>query len=584
MKADRKEGAVPRDRGVRAGVDLGNGPSEGESLEVLLVEDTPEDLRLLTGLVSAKGYRVYAYPDAEGGWKHFLEHRPAVAIVDWILPGMDGLELCRRIRGVAGGEECVVLVVTVRVSPEDLEEALRAGADDFVPKPLDPTLFQVRLAVAARTARTRRERMQALRELERRTRESSLLFRISEITLRSGDFRELLEAVLDEIQRVTGVQVLMVEEFQSGTAHLRPLVFRGLDPPPPPSFPLGESPASQAVETGKMVLKRNFPGSRWLGPHPPHLRGLEWLLFVPLISEGVTLGVMTLGGREGTPPPADLPSWGEGVGQALASFLARREAEEALRQGQEEALALAFELEKANRELEAFAYSVSHDLQAPLKTIQGFAHSLQRDFADRLPVEAQDYVRRILEGGRKMELLIRDLLAYSRVSSGEVALVEVGVRQVVKEAIEQVAGHLVESEAAVEVQGGDETVLAQPTLLGQALANLLSNAAKFTRPGVPPRIRVSWERRGPYLHLEVEDNGTGIPKEQQERIFRMFERLPSSRSRPGTGVGLALVRRAVERMGGRVGVESEPGKGSRFWLELAVPVPPEADQRLRRKR
>jgi len=167
-----------------------------------------------------------------------------------------------------------------------------------------------------------------------------------------------------------------------------------------------------------------------------------------------------------------------------------------------------------------------------------------------------------------MDRLIRDLLAYSRVSRMEMRPAPVDLREVVQEALAQLEAAIQEREAQIAVVEPLPSVLAHRSVLAQVVENLLSNAVKFVAQGVRPRVRVWAEGHGDWVRLWVEDNGIGIAPEHQERIFRVFERLHGVEAYPGTGVGLAIVRKGIERMGGRVGVESEVGQGSRFWIEL----------------
>ncbi|GFO53734.1 hypothetical protein GMSM_07410 [Geomonas sp. Red276] len=225
------------------------------------------------------------------------------------------------------------------------------------------------------------------------------------------------------------------------------------------------------------------------------------------------------------------------------------------------------QLEEINSELDSFAHSVSHDLRAPLRAMRGFAEVL---LEDGTLDESQriEYLRKILAAAQGMDLLIQDLLAYSRLSRQQIRLETVSLSQVVAEALRQldlVAGG---KQYRLEVRGELPAVVGHRTVLVQVLLNLLTNAIKFVPGGVNPRLRVSAEQGERHCRLYVEDNGIGIPAEQQERIFDIFERLNPIESYPGTGVGLAIVRRAVNRLGGRIGVESRVGEGSRFWIEL----------------
>lgn len=225
-------------------------------------------------------------------------------------------------------------------------------------------------------------------------------------------------------------------------------------------------------------------------------------------------------------------------------------------------------LQEANEELEAFAYSVSHDLRAPLRAMEGFAQALLEDHAEQMEPQAQDYARRIFEAAQRMDSLILDLLAYSRVSRMEMRRGPVKLETALQEALTDLAAEIAQKGAQVTVEEPLPRVLAHRSVLIQVLENLLSNAVKFVASGVQPCVRVWAQPRGDRVRLWVEDNGIGIAPEDQERIFRVFERLHGIEAYPGTGIGLAIVRKGVERMGGQVGVESEVGQGSRFWIEL----------------
>ncbi len=225
-------------------------------------------------------------------------------------------------------------------------------------------------------------------------------------------------------------------------------------------------------------------------------------------------------------------------------------------------------LETANAELEAFAYSVSHDLRAPLRTVQGMAIALTEDFGDKLEPGARDYLERIGTASQRMDRLIRDLLEYSRISRVDFELGPVDLREVVVEAQEGIGHQEGSVLPEIQVQETFPPVRANRTLLTQVMANLLSNAVKFVGPGVQPRVEVSAREVGKSVRLSVQDNGIGIPPEHREKIFRVFERLHSSDQYPGTGIGLAIVQKAVARMQGSLGFESVPGEGSCFWIEL----------------
>lgn len=226
------------------------------------------------------------------------------------------------------------------------------------------------------------------------------------------------------------------------------------------------------------------------------------------------------------------------------------------------------ELIAANQELDSFSYSISHDLRAPLRAMQGFSEALLEDYGDRLDATGRDYAERILGAGRQMDTLVQDLLAYSRLVRAEITLVPVALESAVDEAIAPLELHVKERGGEIVVERPLGRVLAHRVVLGQIVTNLLANAVKFTKPGTPPQVRVHGERRGERRRLWVEDRGIGIAPQHQERVFRPFERLHGVQDYPGTGIGLAIVQKGASRLGGQAGVESEPGVGSRFWVEL----------------
>jgi signal transduction histidine kinase len=196
-----------------------------------------------------------------------------------------------------------------------------------------------------------------------------------------------------------------------------------------------------------------------------------------------------------------------------------------------------------------------------------FSRLLQNEYAPGIPDEGRDYLERIATSAERLDRLIQDVLSYSRISRAELPLESVDPEKLAHETLRSYS-HLQQSGATIFVQAGMPRVAANGAALTQCLANLLSNAIKFVPPGVQPEVRVSAEERDGWVRLLVQDNGIGISPEGQGRIFQMFQRLNPSTEFEGTGIGLTIVRKAVERMGGRVGVESEPGQGSRFWLEL----------------
>lgn len=229
---------------------------------------------------------------------------------------------------------------------------------------------------------------------------------------------------------------------------------------------------------------------------------------------------------------------------------------------------MAHKLKQSREALNAFAYTVSHDLRAPLRAMQGFAQALLEDCYDRLDEGGRDGVRRISNAAQRMDELLNDILLYSRVDRENMTLRQVSLDKVVDAALSSMAQSIADAKAVVSVDRPLPTVLAFRPMLELVVTNLVSNAVKFAKPGAAADVRVSAQAANGTIRLSVSDNGIGIAPDHFERIFNVFERLHGVETYPGTGIGLAIVRKGIERMGGRAGVDSAPGEGSRFWIEL----------------
>jgi PAS domain S-box-containing protein len=227
------------------------------------------------------------------------------------------------------------------------------------------------------------------------------------------------------------------------------------------------------------------------------------------------------------------------------------------------------ELERSNEELQQFGYVVSHDLQAPLRRVKSYLELLEQHRGDQLDATAREYVGSALDGTEQMQEMIRALLDLSRVETRGREFAPTDTRVVLDRALKSLEQEIKESDVEV-THDPLPTVMADEAQLNQLFQNLIDNAIKFRREGIPPRVCVSAEREDDEWVFSVADNGIGIDPEQADRIFQIFQRLHTEEEYPGTGIGLALCKRIVERHGGRIWVESEVGEGSTFTFTLPV--------------
>jgi len=226
------------------------------------------------------------------------------------------------------------------------------------------------------------------------------------------------------------------------------------------------------------------------------------------------------------------------------------------------------ELQEKTQQLEGFVYTVAHDLRAPLRSINGLAELLTEEHETLSREVRLGHLERIKAATRRMDALIHDLLAYSRVGQVEITCDTVDLKAVLGAVLHDLDGEITRSGARVAVSKELPSVRGERTIVEQAVLNLISNAIKFTRPGESPRVTISATSSDGWVRLAVRDEGLGIAPQYHQRIFHVFERLQASRDIPGTGIGLAIVAKGMERLGGRYGVDSELGRGSTFWIEL----------------
>jgi signal transduction histidine kinase len=225
-------------------------------------------------------------------------------------------------------------------------------------------------------------------------------------------------------------------------------------------------------------------------------------------------------------------------------------------------------LERTLRTVEAFNYSIAHDLRSPLRAMRAFSKSLLANESASLTPNGRRDLQLVDDAATRMNQLISDLLTFGRISSEDIHLQAVDLDSLVRDVVMGLGHEIPEGKSALTLADSFPPVMGHPILLRQVLVNLIGNAVKFMPPGRRPRVIIRWEATKGAVRVWIEDNGIGIPDTLRLRVFELFQRLHTTEAYPGTGVGLAIVKKGMERMDGKVGIESGEDSGSRFWIEL----------------
>jgi PAS domain S-box-containing protein len=564
--AAKKNGSGPvlnplKKNGVDNGKHIGKLNSK---VNILLVDDRKDKLLALGAVLTPLGQNVIEAHSGKEALRLLLKNEFAVILMDVSMPTMDGFETAALIRKRPSSEHTPIIFVTsIGNSPTQMYQGYSLGAVDYILTPIVPDVLRAKVSVfvdlwrKTEHIKQQAERLREVEEAEHRRRLAEAEDKLQTETKRNrfftlaldmlgiGDFDGHLLQVNPAWEKVLGYSE---DELKGAT----------------PDKLVHPTDLASIIERVQ-ILKQGLP-VEYFEVRCRHKDGsYRWI------------------GWTAAPFPAEklIYIFGRNV-------TARKEAEEKILQLNGELENRIAALTEVNRELETFNYSISHDLRAPLRSMSGFAQALMDGEASKLGTQGADYVRRIANSARRMDSLLQDLLEYSRVARASMPPTMVNLDGVVNEIVSLREREIHETKANIDVKAPLGVVTAHLATVQQILSNLIDNGLKFVGKDRSPQLRIWTEEVAANgsaglkpengavsvpahersLRIWVEDNGIGIEKEFHEKIFGLFERLHPSHAFPGTGLGLAIVRKGVERMGGRVGLESLPESGSRFWVEL----------------
>ncbi len=517
---------------------------------VLVIDDSPTFRATLQETLEQSGFTVLTAATGEDGLQQAADMRPDAMVVDGMLPGIDGSTVIRRIRLDAGLRRTPCLLLTADEGRDAELKALDAGADAFVRKAEDAGIVLAKLHAILRGA--------ADESGERQT--ASLLG--PKKVLAVDDSETYLQELAGAL-RGSGYEVVLARSGEDALAIL----------------PL------QSVDCILMDLM--MPG---IGGHEtcarikanPELRDIPVVMLTALEDRDTMIRGFNAGADDFIAKSSDF----EVLNARILAQIRRKQFEDEHRLIREKLLhkeleatearaaqeiaetraAHAEELEWKNRELEAFSYSVAHDLRAPLRSIDGFSQALLEDQADRLDDQGKVYLGYVRESAQQMALLIDDLLSLSRVTRAELKKEEVDLSEMSRSILDRFQTRNPARQVEIVVAPG-LTAFADPTLLAVAMENILGNAWKFTGKCPDARIEVGQSRNG-HIGFFVKDNGAGFDMAFASKLFGVFQRLHSSAEFEGTGIGLAIVQRIIQRHGGEVHAEGAVGQGATITFNL----------------
>ncbi len=554
-------------------------------LRLLIVEDSEDDAELLRLQLQRQNLPIEEYRrvDNRKDMEQALAGQPwDIVISDHNMPGFSAIAALDILKST--GIDIPFIIVSGAIGEHTAVEAMRAGAHDYI---LKDNLARLEPAIRREIgeAEVRRRRREAEEESLRFHQRLKILHEIDRALLAARSTEEIAAPVLRQLCRLldaTNSVLLNVEKRHEGTAYVLARVTRRPDASPEIDLNGDGEPVTSVIRLDpSQSFKEILTGTTLITTRPeendplyPFLRSLElereeFVLLTPIIIEENLFGILlNTAHRHFSSEEVEIAQeLADQLGVALHQRQLREKIERHAQELEQRVLERTHELQEVNRELEAFTHSVSHDLRAPLRAVQGFAEALYEGYAASLNEEGKTFLASITEGTRRMDALIQDLLTYSQLRLQGVRLWPVSLDSTVAIVLDKLHNEIIKRDAKVTVVSPLPRVTGDQDIISEILRALLCNALIFVPKGVTPEITIRAENQVSTVRLWIEDNGIGIDPIYQERIFDIFERLHPSDKYEGNGIGLAIVRKGMERMGGTSGVESDGTSGSKFWIE-----------------
>ncbi len=404
------------------------------------------------------------------------------------------------------------------------------------------------------------ERRKAEEERQRRSEETAALYAMAHSLAQPGSYRERVTSLLEGLVDLTRADQVGLRVPDQGGEGLVVLAVVG------PSIgdnrqyllPYSQSVTGKAFTQGEPVIVNDYQRSEMAIPMLLD-RGIGSMASLPVKVAGGTIGVINILSSVRDHFTADRVWFLTTIAGGVGALLENARLQEALEQR-------ATDLARSNADLEQFAYVASHDLQEPLRSVVGFTSLLSRRYSGRLDDDADRFIGRAVAAASRMQVLINDLLSYSRVGRNVDDLESVDTGALLERETDSLHASIEESGAKI-VSDDLPTITSDATLLGHVFRNLIGNAIKY-RGEEPPVVQVSAENVGDEWRFAVRDNGIGIDPQFADRIFTIFQRLHAREKYSGTGIGLSISKKAVERLGGRIWVESQLGQGATFYFTV----------------